>query len=58
MLTSVENYVVILHILMELLFFQICPFLLYKANHFVRIVDLCFSCSFHFIMVSVYELRF
>jgi hypothetical protein len=38
--------------------FQIRPFLHLKKQDFLRTVDLCFACSFHFIMVPFYKLRF
>jgi hypothetical protein len=58
MLTSVENcdYFVYIHLVNIL---QITEFLFYKKNEtFVLTVDLCFSCSFHFIIVLFYELNF
>jgi hypothetical protein len=57
MLTSVENYVIILHIFMQLIIFKYVRFFI-KNKTFVLTVDPCFCCSSHFIMVLFYGLHF
>jgi hypothetical protein len=57
MLTFVENYVIILHIFKQLIFFKYDRFFLIKNETFVRTADPCFCCSFHFIVVLFYKLH-